>query len=333
MTNSIFIMLDHEEGTISAHSYELAAAARSIAEGEGLSIMALGAWNDVPPESGKFARETGVDLIVLVNPGLRHYSAEAYINACAPFFIERRPLLVLGAHNARGCDFAPALALRTGLACATGAEEIFAEKDAFRAVRTIWHGKVREELTVVKPALVTLMPGAYSYEKNGNIRPGSVTAMAIDLPPGKTSPMPPISTRTGEGAGLSEAEVVVAAGRGVGGTDNMALLRGLAGLFPRSAIGGTRGACDMGLVSYGAQVGMTGRTVSPRLYIACGISGSAQHIAGMKNSRHIVPVNHDPDAPIFRIADIGIVDKIERFLPIFNEKVSGQGKTSDEPQK
>jgi len=324
MPDTIIIMLDHEEGTITGHSWELAAFARTMAERDGLRVTAIAAWNETPPGAGEFARKTGIDVIVLTSPALRHYSAEAYIDAYYPILTEFRPALVLGAHNARGCDFAPALAIRSCLACVTGVEEFFPENDSLRVARSIWHGKAREELTVGKPALITVMPGAYRFEESVNVRPGVVTARVTDINPGKTIPMPPRVTRTGEGAGLPEAEVVVAAGRGVGTTDNMALLRELAELFPRSALGGSRGACDMGLVDYGAQVGMTGRSVAPRLYIACGISGSAQHIAGMRNSRHILAINRDPDAPIFRLADIGVVDNIERFLPVFIERAAAR---------
>ena len=121
-------------------------------------------------------------------------------------------------------------------------------------------------------------------------------------------------------AGIAEAEVLVAAGRGVGGPENLELVFRLAALFPKSAVAGSRIACDLGWLEYPRQVGVTGATVAPRLYIACGISGAVQHVMGMRGAGFVVAVNKDPAAAIFREADVCIVDDLAEFLPVLIEK-------------
>jgi electron transfer flavoprotein alpha subunit len=130
-----------------------------------------------------------------------------------------------------------------------------------------------------------------------------------------------------DSARIAEAEVLVAAGHGVGGPENLDLIRRLAALFPKSAVAGSRIACDLGWLEYQRQVGVTGATVSPRLYIACGISGAVQHVAGMRGSGFVVAINKDPAAAIFREADVCIVDDLTRFIPAFIEAAAQAGGT------
>jgi electron transfer flavoprotein alpha subunit len=115
---------------------------------------------------------------------------------------------------------------------------------------------------------------------------------------------------------LSIADVIVSAGRGIGNEENLALIRQLAGLFSKSAIGCSRTVCDRGWLGYQHQIGLTGKTVSPKLYIACGISGAIQHVTGMSGSKYVVAVNKDPGAAIFQVADVGIVEDLTIFIPL-----------------
>jgi len=127
---------------------------------------------------------------------------------------------------------------------------------------------------------------------------------------------------------LSAADVVVSAGRGVGKAENLSNIRALAALFPKSAIGSTRAVCDLGWLDYTHQIGSTGNRVSPRLYIACGISGAIQHLAGMKDSRMVIAINTDRQASIFGIARYGIVEDVNTFIPLVIDalkKGSGRG--------
>ena len=133
-----------------------------------------------------------------------------------------------------------------------------------------------------------------------------------------------------EGSGLASAEVVVSGGRGIRESQNFKYIEMLAGLFPRSATGGSRPICDYKWITYGKQVGITGTTVSPKLYFACGISGAPQHIEGMKGAWFIVAINTDPDAPVFQIADVSIVEDLMEFIPLFVETFKKKRREEDE---
>nr|HPR04350.1 electron transfer flavoprotein subunit alpha/FixB family protein [Deltaproteobacteria bacterium] len=120
---------------------------------------------------------------------------------------------------------------------------------------------------------------------------------------------------------LRDAEVIVSAGRGIGKKENVEIVRELASLFPRSAVGASRSVCDLGWLEYGRQIGTTGQTVAPKLYIACGISGAIQHVAGMRGAHTIVAINTDPDAAIFRVAHYCIVEDITTFIPVLMDEL------------
>ena len=315
MNNKIIIIIDHEEGRISAVSYELAAAARAIVPREKMEVLAVMAGYNTSSAAEAFAAETGFDVVLLENQSLLHYSAEGYIRVLSDFIPALEPGLILAAHNPRGCDFAPALALRLKITCVTAVEEIRADDTGRLFTRKAWHGKVREEIpSGDTETIATILPGAYAVEEYGEINAGSLTIQQVNIRLEQTLSTGSIPSGV-ENAALSSAEVVISAGRGVKKPETMALLSSLLEFFPRSALGASRGACDLGLADYSAQVGLTGKTVAPRLYIACGISGASQHTTGMKGSRIIVAINNDPHAPIFSLSHLGIVDDIESFLP------------------
>ena len=315
MNDKILIIIDHEEGRISTGSYELAAAARAIAPREVTQVLAVMAGYNASGAAETFAAETGLEVVLLEHQSLLRYSTEGYLRAFSDFLPSLEPGLILAAHNPRGCDFAPALALRLKLSCVTAVEDIREDDKGKAFTRTAWHGKVREETRFGdKPTIATIMPGAYAFEKCGEKNSGSLTVKQVNIRLEQTLSSGSLPSGV-ENAALSTAEVVISAGRGVKKPETMALLSSLLEFFPRSALGASRGACDLGLADYSAQVGLTGKTVAPKLYIAFGISGASQHTAGMKGARIIVAINNDPHAPIFSLSHLGIVDNIERFLP------------------
>jgi electron transfer flavoprotein alpha subunit len=148
---------------------------------------------------------------------------------------------------------------------------------------------------------------------------GNITTNSSEATPGRIV-FRGRSQAAAEDAPITEAEVIVSAGRGIRKKENLELIERLAGLFSRSAVGGSRSVCDLGWLEYSRQVGITGKTVAPKLYIACGISGASQHIAGMKDSQLIIAINSDPGAAIFSIADYGIVEDLTTFIPLVIEE-------------
>ncbi|MBN1534864.1 MAG: electron transfer flavoprotein subunit alpha/FixB family protein [Spirochaetes bacterium] len=187
----------------------------------------------------------------------------------------------------------------------------------------------RRERTVV-----SVQPGAFSAAPLVGDERFHVERFPVSVALTATEPEGTLAVSQGDDTGLANAEVIVSAGRGIGNRENLSLLMELASLFPRSALGASRPVCDYGWLPYGRQVGQTGRRVSPRLYIACGISGSMQHLAGMRSSAHIVAVNNDRDAPIFRHAHAGVVEDCATFIRVFldlvKERENGKATQSEE---
>ncbi len=248
-----------------------------------------------------------------------------------------------------GADFGPGLAARLGAACITSVEGFRREKDGVVFSRPFLNGKMRMEIVPeAETTVVTLLPGAFRREetrpspedqagrpgetlrpdtlcdrmpttetggKGGLAAPETPEVIPVKDLPLKTRPLG-LLPAPDEDADLAAAEVIVAAGRGIGGEENLALLRRLASLFSRSALGASRAVCDAGWLPQRLQIGQTGKTVAPRLYIACGISGALQHLAGMRGSQCIVAINRDPRAAIFQAADVAVVEDLVSFLPL-----------------
>jgi len=181
----------------------------------------------------------------------------------------------------------------------------------------IYNGKIELRLAPLShTTVVTVLPGAFKAEKRKSRSPGPVEFYSNRAVPKRTRPLGVKRVRQ-EDAGLAQADVVVAAGRGLGKVENLAMIRKLADLFPRSAVAGSRPICDQGWMDYKRQVGLTGATVSPKLYLACGISGAIQHTTGMQGSGFVVAISTDPDAAIFDMAHVCIVEDLTTFIPTF----------------
>jgi electron transfer flavoprotein alpha subunit len=279
------------------------------------------------------AATPGIAATAIAGKNLAAYNAEAWTATLAPILAHLQPRFICISHTANGADFAPGLAIRLGAACITAVEafEIDAEGPVFR--RSIHRGKLQMDIVPeAEITVLTLLPGA--FDRGAMIAPADgppddALAVARKSAPAEaageviTAPDIPLKTRImglmpapSDTAELAAAEVVIAAGRGIGNAENIALLRALASLFSRSALGASRAVCDAGWLPYRCQVGQTGQTVSPRLYMACGISGAVQHLAGMRGAACVVAVNRDPQAAIFRVADVAIVEELVSFLPL-----------------
>jgi len=276
----------------------------------------------IAPAARELARLPGVAVTAIEGEALALYSAEAWQGVLAPILTALRPRFICIPHSARGADFAPGLALRLGAACITAVETLRREGERITFARPILKGKMRMEIAPgAGTTLITLLPGASG---SAPVR----VAARTDAPVVESLAAPPIRLRTKplgalpapeEAADLAAAEVIVSAGRGVGGQENLDLLRHLTACFSRAAIGASRAACDAGWLPCRYQIGQTGRSVSPRLYIACGISGAPQHLAGIRGAQWIVAINRDPQAAIFRAADVAVVEEIAAFLPLLIE--------------
>jgi len=315
----ILVVAEHHAGQVKPVSLELAAFGRALAQATGKTATGVILAYPARPLAESFAQASGLPVLALENENLSCYNAEAHLQALAGLARERKPALILIAHTATGWDFAPRLAAALGASCCTGITG-FKIGDPIRFLRGICGGKIMTEVAPIADtvAVVTMMPGAAKPKAPAGA--GSVEIIHAEVNTAGTRTLgyqeaPPRSLD------LAKAEVIVAAGRGIGGPEHLGLIRELAACFDRGAVGASRPVCDAGWLPLEHQVGMTGQTVAPRLYLACGISGAIQHCMGMSRAELIVAINTDPGAAIFNVAHLGIVQDLHRFLPALIAKL------------
>jgi electron transfer flavoprotein alpha subunit len=259
------------------------------------------------------------DIDVVEVTGTDRYHPVAHANAVAERAKTSGAEVVLVGATLNGRDLAARVAAKLGWAYAADCTDASATDGAFEAKRTMYAGKVRATLRVPLPAVLSIRPGAWTLAGGApEVKPETIAAdaSAEKLKFARFEPTATSSKRVS----LSEARVIVSGGRGLKGPENWKLLEELADALG-AATGASRAVTDAGWRPNEEQVGQTGKTVTPDLYIALGISGAIQHLAGMTSSKVIVAVNKDPDADIFKIADYGVVGDLFEFLPAFTEAV------------
>jgi len=318
MAKKILVIAEHRKGKLNAVTNELVSFAQKLSEQTKAEIEGLALGYPVKELSEEFAKKSGLNVIGLENKNLVFYSAEAYLLALREFLAKERYDFIIIAHSATGWDFAPALAMALDGNFISGVIEF--KPEPVRFVRRICGGKILLEIEPIpeKISVLSLMPGAFRPVEPKT--QGKVKILNLNLPELKTRALGYLEAKP-KSLNLSSAEVIIAVGRGIGGAEKLDLIKNLAGCFERSAIGASRPVVDAGWLGLEHQVGQTGQTVQPRLYIACGISGQIQHQVGMNKSEVIVAINTDPKAMIFNLAHLGIIQDIHKFLPILIRKI------------
>lgn len=312
-------------GQIAAVTAELLGAGRCLANdlGEELAAVFLGQnLGDAPAQ----AIAWGADKVYVVdNPLLEAYQPDPYVAAMEQVCRQVQPnILLLGQTNV-GRSLAPQLAFRLGTGLAMDCVELGIDKGSrlMLGTRPVYGGNARAVYSCAKtrPQMATVRVKAMTPLAKDASRKGQVSPVSVKLDP-SVARAKVVQRVKEEAAGvkLEDAEVVVSGGRGIGGTDGFKQLEELAKLL-KGAVGATRAACDAGWVPSTQQVGLTGKVVSPSLYIAVALSGSSQHMAGCGGSKTIVAVNKDPEANIFKEARFGVVGDYKQVLPAFAQKV------------
>ncbi len=274
------------------------------------------------PLAEKISSATGTDVLALKIPNLAAYTSEAYKNCLSPLIRELAPSHILVAHTSQGRDFAPGLAVRLKAASISGVNKIQSDGEGLLYSRPVLNNTrnmvIRSEPGF--PLVLTIMPGIFPSQARGVKDPGSIMLKEIS---GGGQPVrmdhQKILKHESNHQKLKQAQTIVAAGRGVGERSNLESVLGFAKTFSASALGASRPLVDMGWIGYDHQVGITGASVAPRLYIACGISGSSQHLAGMKESDWVVSINKNPEAPICSHSDLCITADVMDFIQAFME--------------
>jgi electron transfer flavoprotein alpha subunit len=315
----ILTFIEIRDGKIKKSSLEALSEAKRRADELGLPAAAAVAGDD-SFASDLFAHGAA-KVFVLDNPQLASYSSQGYAMALAELVRETAPAAVFLAASAMGKDLAPRLAARLGAALASDCTKVAVKDGGLEFTRPIYAGKAF--LTVAlksKPALATLRPNVFPLAAASVA--GEIVKKPVSIP--EDAIRGRVTEVLGEAGGeldVSEAEIIISGGRGMKAPESYALLRELAAILPKSAVGASRAAVDSGWIGHAHQVGQTGKTVSPGLYLAFGISGAIQHLAGMSSSKIIVAVNKDPEAPIFKVADYGIVGDLFQVIPALKDEL------------
>jgi electron transfer flavoprotein alpha subunit len=338
---NIIAVLNTIEDKLVQQSLELIAFAEKYNSGDLSRMLLVIPGKSIMNLSESVSEKYGVDTAALEKEELYLPNPEALSYNLSDFINEHKPELVLFTHTVRNCQSAAILSVQLHASSVTAVESFTRENDECMFQRSMFNGKFKENVRLkIAPKIVTVLPGAFipaedRIASNNNAvvlqgipgkAPAPTSASSVHRPEGarefdvnRYKPLS-LSSEADGGVKLEDADVIVSAGRGIGKEENLELIRETASIFRNSAIGASRPVCDNRWLPFNQQVGITGRTVSPKLYLACGISGSQQHIAGMKNSQCIAAINKDPNAAIFSIADYIIIEDIMKFLPLLVKK-------------
>lgn len=328
MKNSIIVIAEHADGQVRPVTYELIAFAKKLQALQSLAIKVLILGAEVLNPAKEIAAMAGLAVRCFEIPHMPDYNGELYRKVLSEHLRAAPPTYVCIAHTSQGLDFAPSLAVELDGACISGIEDILAVEDGVIFARPLYGGKAIAHIrSISETAVLTIQVGLFNLNQYTTEKSGSVAVQSVTIKPQwwHSLGIKQLATDT---AGITEANVIVAAGQGIGDRDNLELAHQLASIFTKAAVAGSRIVCDIGWLEYGCQVGVTGASVSPQLYIACGISGAIQHISGMRGSEFIVAINKDPAAAIFQVADVCIVADLITFIPTLIEtyhKIKGTG--------
>ncbi len=315
--DKVIIVGETRHGELRNVSLEaLAAAKQWNGEAELIAVL-LG--EDVQTFATKMIQYGADRAIVIENSELNQFTPEAYTQALLQILQDEQPKGVFLAHTSIGKDVAPRLAGRLQAGLVSDVIKVDGEKTDALFIRPIYSGKAFEKRKVnTDTVFVTIRPNNIEALQQDTTRSGVVTTKKVELTDLRTI-VKEVVRKTTAGVDLSEAKVIVSGGRGVKSAEGFKQLNELADLLG-GAVGASRGACDAEYCDYSMQIGQTGKVVTPDLYIACGISGAIQHVAGMSNSKKIVAINKDPEANIFTIADYGIVGDLFEVVPLLIEE-------------
>jgi electron transfer flavoprotein alpha subunit len=292
------------------------ACAALIAEANPASLRALLLGEGGEAVAREMTALDAIDVTAISGPGLVPYTGEAYRRVLAEEIRNLRPALVLTPQTARGAEWAPALAAELGCGCISAIDGVRAGKGEICFQKDLYGGKVKG-LFAPGPGttFLTVQPGAFAGRHPAAQGQGGLETKSVQFRQRTEAHLGSLPA-PGNASDLNAAAIIVAVGNGIGSADNLSLIQELAARLPRAAVAGSRIVCDRGWLGNHQQVGVTGATVAPALYLACGISGAVQHRAGMRGSRFVVAINTDPGAPIFNEADLCIVEDLTTFIPL-----------------
>jgi electron transfer flavoprotein alpha subunit len=309
----ILTFAEQRDGKLRRASLETVSEARRLAGPLAASVttVVIGAGSEAL--AAELTSQGADRVVVFDDPAFGSYATESYARALAQATSEAKPSVVLVPFTAMGKDLAPRVAAKIGAGLVSDCVALEVKDGRLIARRPMYAGKAYATVEwTAEPQMATLRPNVFPLGPKDASRPVDLVRGAADA--SARAKVTGVSATSQGKVQLSEAQIIVSGGRGLKGPENFHLVESLAEALG-AAVGASRAIVDAGWVDHQLQVGQTGRTVSPSLYVACGISGAIQHLAGMSSSKYIVAINKDKDAPIFKVADYGIVGDLFEVLP------------------
>jgi electron transfer flavoprotein alpha subunit len=317
MARKILVLGEIRDGSLRNVSFEAVAAAKNVAEGGEVIGVLIG--SSVSALNNELIYYGADRVITVEHEKLNHYTSDGFAQALLAIIDQENPDGLIMGHTSLGKDLSPRVAgkLSSGLISDVTAIEVAGGNAVF--TRPIYSGKAFEKKIITDGLIfATIRPNNIAPLEKDESRNGDITSLSIEIKDLQTI-IKEVVRKATMGVDLSEAKVVIAGGRGVKSEEGFEPLKELAQVLG-GAVGASRGACDADYCDYSLQIGQTGKVVTPDLYIACGISGAIQHLAGMSNSKVIVAINKDPEANIFNVADYGIVGDLFEVVPLLTEE-------------
>jgi len=310
---TIVTFAEAREGALRRASLEAVSEARRLADAMGASVQSVVIGSGVGALAGELGAYGADRVHVFEHADLAAYATETWARALGQVITQETPAVVLVPFTAMGRDLAPRVAARVGAGLVSDCVRLEVKDGRLQARRPLYAGKA---FATVRwqgdPQMATLRPNVFPLGRKDAARKPENVAGAVDA--AARARVVSVAASAAGKVELTEAQIIVSGGRGLKGPENFHLVEELAGALG-AAVGASRAVVDAGWVDHQYQVGQTGKTVSPTLYVAAGISGAIQHLAGMSSSKVIVAINKDPDAPIFKVADYGIVGDVFEILP------------------
>lgn len=317
MANKVLAIIEQREGIIKKISYEAISVGLSIAKQLNLEFEVLAIGSEIEGLANLSNYGTA-KITHLKNTDLHNFSSSAYSDLISKFAQDSDVKIIILGNTSFGNELAPRVAVKLNAACIVDCVNLNVESGEIIATRPIYAGKAFIKSKLNSDVKVfTIRPNLFKAEQ-AQVQNPEIKVEEVTKPNLKTKV---VSYKKAEGnLDVAEANIIVSGGRGMKGPENFNLIESLADVLG-AAVGASRAVVDAGWRPHNEQVGQTGKTVSPSLYIACGISGAIQHLAGMSSSKYIVAINKDKDAPIFGVADYGIAGDVFEILPVLTEEI------------